>query len=148
MGTTFYMLTENKETAEKYMHGVYTLTDAPWWGYTIEIAKTSVGWKPLFHAYPNIKSVVDLKALYATGAYTIYDEYYTVYTWEQFAVRVLQYNKDNVEALCHILPKKFSTQDKIKGVPAVDIYGNSFPYKNFYADDMGFEFYSMESSYV
>lgn len=144
LGTTYYMLTTDKVVAESKFQGRYTLTDTPCWGYAIEIAKTSVGWKPIFHAYPSIQSVADIKKLYDTGAFIIYDEYADKYTWAQFTEKVLSHNKNNPDAFGHILSAKPRADDTIRGIPAIDLYGNNFPYKNFFADADGFEFYKTE----
>ena len=50
MGTNFYMMTSDKEAANEWFEDSYELTDYPQWGYSIHIAKTSGGWKPLFQS--------------------------------------------------------------------------------------------------
>lgn len=92
MGTNFYLSTVNKDIAEKYFGYDYELTDTPTWGYEIHVAKTSVGWLPLFQSHDCFKSVGQLKKLYDTGKFILYDEYGTIYTWDEFDKRVLKFN--------------------------------------------------------
>ena len=93
MGTNFYMLTRNKYMAEKYAPYSYKLTDTPYFGYKIHVAKTSCGWLPLFQGHKNgINSVREYKAAYETYEFEIADEYGNIYTWEEFDERVLKFN--------------------------------------------------------
>ena len=92
IGTNFYLMTKVKATRDKYFGFDYELTDTPDWGYQIHIAKTSMGWLPLFQAHNCFESIKQLKELYDTGDFTISDEYGEVYNWEQFDKRVLQHN--------------------------------------------------------
>lgn len=93
MGTNFYLMTRNKEMAQKYAPYSYELTDIPYFGYEIHIAKTSCGWLPLFQGHKDgINSVREYKAAYETGEFEITDEYGDVYTWEEFTERVLKFN--------------------------------------------------------
>lgn len=97
IGTNFYLLTQKREIADNYFGYNRELTDTPVWGYEIHIAKTSSGWLPLFQAHDCFKSVKQLKALYDTGDFLIYDEYSKTYTWEEFDQRVLQFNGGTVK---------------------------------------------------
>ena len=63
MGTNFYMMTSDKEAANEWFEDNYELTDYPQWGYSIHIAKTSGGWKPLFQEHSRIHSVNDIKII-------------------------------------------------------------------------------------
>lgn len=93
MGTNFYMITKNKKMAEKYAPYSYELTDRPYFGYEIHVAKTSCGWLPLFQGHRDgINSVREYKTAYKTGEFEIVDEYGNIYTWEEFDKRVLQFN--------------------------------------------------------
>lgn len=93
MGTNFYMITKNKELAQRYAPYSYELIDSPYFGYKIHVAKTSCGWLPLFQAHKNgIDSVVEYKTAYDTGEFRIYDEYGCEYNWDAFDVRVLKHN--------------------------------------------------------
>lgn len=95
MGTNFYLATKNRDLRDEYFGNNFILTDIPDWGYEIHIAKTSCGWKPLFQAHPDaFKSVAELKALYESGGFVIYDEYQKIYNWESFVERVVNWNKD------------------------------------------------------
>ena len=75
MGTNFYMMTSDKEDANEWFEDNYELTDYPQWGYSIHIAKTSGGWKPLFQEHSRIHSVNDIKIIMSTGKFIIYNEY-------------------------------------------------------------------------
>ena len=91
MSTNFYLRNEKlwndcKEFEKKY--GVYV--SAP----EIHIAKTSIGWKPLFQDNLLFKSVADIKQFYDKSGLEIFDEYNTKYTWEQFEERVLKFGVD------------------------------------------------------
>lgn len=140
MGTTFYMMTEDKEVIKRYFDDMYELTDTPHWGYSVRIAKISGGWKPLFRAYKNMRSVEQLKAIYATGEFVIYDEYGVTYDWNAFSAKVLHFADDNPDAFGHLFPPKTDSNANVRGVPITDVYGYNFPYKDFYADSDGFEF--------
>ena len=102
MGTNFYLMTKSKEkrdmyfghkTDNGYFIGDYELTDNPDWGYTIHIAKTSMGWLPLFQMYKGVfESIEQLKTIYDTGDILIIDEYGDTYDWLGFQERVLNFN--------------------------------------------------------
>ena len=93
MGTNFYMITKNKTMASIYAPYSYELTDTPYFGYEIHVAKTSCGWLPLFQGHKNgINSVSEYKAAYETGEFDIVDEYGTSYNWDEFEDRVLKFN--------------------------------------------------------
>lgn len=93
MGTNYYMITKNKELANKLTNGQYKLTDTPDWGYSCHVVKCSAGWLPLFQAYTDgARSVKDYKAAYDTGEFIIADEYGSTFTWEQFDEEVLRHN--------------------------------------------------------
>lgn len=93
MGTNFYLITRNKTMAQKYAPYSYELTDEPYFGYEVHIAKTSGGWLPLFQGHKDgINSVREYKAAYDTGEFDIVDEYGDFYNWEEFTERVLKFN--------------------------------------------------------
>lgn len=92
MGTNFYVGTADKEARDQYFGFQYELTDTPTWLYEQHIAKTSMGWLPSFEDSRSIHSVADIKKLYDTGKFVIYDEYGQYYTWEEFDERVLKFN--------------------------------------------------------
>ena len=93
MGTNFYFMTTDKDAAQKYAPYSYELTDTPYFGYEIHVAKTSCGWLPLFQGHKDgINSVSEYKAAYDTQEFDIYDEYGNLYTWNEFDKRVLQFN--------------------------------------------------------
>lgn len=88
MGTNFYL---RKKYSKQEQH----------------IAKTSMGWLPIFEASENIRSVADIKTLYDTKKYWIVDEYGEKYNWEQFTERVLKFNGGVAGAI----PKSYYTPD-------------------------------------
>lgn len=93
MGTNFYLMTRNKTMAQKYAPYSYELTDTPYFGYEIHVAKTSCGWLPLFQGHKDgINSVQEYKIAHATGEFDIVDEYGSSYTWDEFTERVLKFN--------------------------------------------------------
>lgn len=92
MGTNFYIMTKSKEARDKYFGYNYELTDEPDWGYEQHVAKTSCGWLPSFDGSGCFKSIRELKEIYDSGLFVLYDEYGTTYTWEEFDNRVLQFN--------------------------------------------------------
>ena len=137
MGTNFYLFTKAKRRAELCN---YALTDTPDFGYMIHIAKTSCGWLPLFETHKDIvRSVKDIKALYDSGDFTIYDEYDTEYTWNEFDERVLQFN-GGVEG--KITPKMEVDDDGT----TISIPISHMKYKNgqyaymYFKDNEGYEF--------
>lgn len=103
MGTNFYLLTKSKEKRDKwFVCGEYELTDIPDWGYEVHIAKTSGGWLPLFEAHEKVKSVRTIKRLYDEGEFHIFDEYGEEYDWDGFEKRVLEFSRDDADAISHI----------------------------------------------
>ena len=93
MSTNFYMITKNKKLAQRYAPYSYELTDEPYFGYEIHVAKTSCGWLPAWQGHNDgINSVAEYKAAYDTGEFKIYDEYGTEYNWDAFDDRVIKFN--------------------------------------------------------
>ena len=92
MGTNFYIMTKSKEARDKYFGWSYELTDTPDWGYQQHVAKTSCGWLPSFDGSGCFKSIRELKNIYDSGEFILYDEYGTIYTWDEFDERVLKFN--------------------------------------------------------
>lgn len=107
MGTNFYLATKSKEIRDKYFGWKYEIVDEPDWGYEIHIAKTSCGWLPLFQMHDCFKSIRQLKELYDTGEFIIYDEYHKIYNWEEFDERVLKFNGGVRGAI----PREYIEQD-------------------------------------
>ena len=112
------MNTSKKNVAEKYFGWDYELTDNPTWAYQIHIAKTSMGWLPLFEAHENIKSIKQLKELYDIGEFFISDEYGDTYNWEEFDTRVLQFNGG---------VKGVAPREEIKRDPSSRFYDHRLP---------------------
>ena len=92
MGTNFYIMTKSKEARDKYFGWSYELTDTPDWGYQQHVAKTSCGWLPSFDGSGCFKSIRELKNIYDSGEFILYDEYGTIYTWDEFDDRGLKFN--------------------------------------------------------
>jgi hypothetical protein len=152
MGTNFSLITKSKEVRDKYFGYNYELTDTPDWGYEIHIAKTSMGWLPLFQAHDCFKSIRQLKELYDTGEFILADEYGTAYTWEEFDERVLQFNGG---------VKGVAPREKIEQDPHSRYYDRDLPeYKpishfdyahgrysmDYFTDEDGYEFTTHEFS--
>lgn len=92
MGTNFFIGTPSKEYKDQYFGYDYELTDSPAWLYCQHIAKTSAGWIPLFQSHNCFRSIKELKELYHTGSFILFDEYGAMYTWDEFDERVLKFN--------------------------------------------------------
>lgn len=152
MGTNFSLITKSKETRDKYFGYNYKLTDTPDWGYEIHIAKTSMGWLPLFQAHDCFKSIRQLKELYDTGEFILANEYGIVYTWEEFDERVLKFNggvkgvapRVKIEQDRH---SRYYDQDlpEYKPISHFD-YAHGRYSMNYFTDEDGYEFTSHEFS--
>ena len=159
MGTNFYMITKNKEMAQRYAPYSYELTDEPYFGYEIHVAKTSCGWLPLFQGHKDgINSVAEYKAAYDTNEFKIYDEYGCEYNWDAFDDRVLKFNggvlnMQNPEKIEQDKNSPYYDKNLPKYYPVSHIGGNpqSYKYDNWFASDNfkdpdGFEFSRSEFS--
>ena len=139
MSTNYYILTKDKSIIEKY--GLtYELTDSPDWGYKVHIAKRSHGWKPLFQGHKNINSIDDIYKLINESTVTILDEYDRIQTVEEFEKEVIEWFKDDKEALSHIEEEE---KDRFKNA------GRSYWYldsSKLWTDDKGYEFMSLDFS--
>ena len=84
MGTNYYLITSDK--SKKILLGTnYTIVEEPYFAYELHIMKKSFGWLPLFEYHPKaIESVADIKRLYDSGGFEIYDEYGHLVSWEDF----------------------------------------------------------------
>ena len=147
MGTNFYFFTQNREARKTFFPEEGTIVDTPDFGYEFHIAKTSAGWLPLFQSYSNVKSVKDIKRVWDSGLFKIYDEYGKEYNWEQFHDRVITFN-GGVKGVVKQEKKdlnipKFSNTDKpqYEMVPiSHPDYHNGEYAKYFTRDDEGYEF--------
>lgn len=156
MGTNFYFHTKNKELLKIYAPYSYELTDTPEFAYTIHVAKTSMGWLPLFQAHrEGINSVKEYKELYDSGEVQIYDEYGTKYNWEEFDERVLQFNGGRLgakepEYIGHDLDDKYCPEYiPISHLPgSKQSYNCRFPHTatTLSKDDEGYEFEEIDFS--
>lgn len=152
MGTNFYLFTKNKAMAQKYAPYSYSLTDEPDFGYEIHIAKTSMGWLPLFQSHEELYSVRDFKAAYDTGEFKIFDEYGDEYDWDGFTERVLEFNGGKHG----VAPREKVKQDKNSMFYDPDVpeylpishfeYGNGKYAIDYYTDAEGYEFTTHEFS--
>lgn len=153
MSTNFYMITKNKEQAQRYAPYSYELTDEPYFGYEIHIAKTSAGWLPLFQAHKNgIDSVAEYKNAYDTGEFRIYDEYGCEYNWNAFDARVLKHNGgilgvQKPEKIEQNKCSRWYDKNMPDYYPISHIQGNPQSYKfinqfvnNYFVDSQGYEF--------
>lgn len=153
MGANFYMITKNKEQAQRYAPYSYELTDEPHFGYEIHIAKTSAGWLPLFQAHKDgISSVAEYKAAYDTGEFRIYDEYGCEYNWDAFEVRVLKHNGgilgvQKPEKIEQDKRSQWYDKNTPDYYPISHIQGSPQSYKfinqfvnNYFVDSQGYEF--------
>ena len=151
MGTNFYIGTNSKDVRDKYFGYDYNLTDAPTWLYYQHIAKTSYGWLPLFQAHDSIKSVKQLKELYDTGEFIIFDEYDITYTWPEFKERVLEFNGgisgvQEKEEIVNVPGRTFYDKNLPKYKPISHCPGTDCSYKfdyyanEYYKDPEGYEF--------
>ena len=154
MGTNFYMITKNKTMASIYAPYSYELTDTPYFGYEIHVAKTSCGWLPLFQGHKNgINSVSEYKAAYETGEFDIVDEYGTSYNWDEFEDRVLKFNggirgEQNPEKIERDKSSMFYDKNLPEYGPISHIGGTKQSYKygfnefynDYFEDSEGFEF--------
>lgn len=154
MGTNFYLMTRNKTMAQKYAPYSYELTDTPYFGYEIHIAKTSGGWLPLFQGHRDgINSVHAYKEAYHTGEFDIVDEYGSFYTWAEFTERVLKFNGGvrGVMPLEKVAVDKTSRFYDPKIPDHIPISHFDYQYdgywaNDYFADDEGYEFDSREFS--
>ena len=154
MGTNFYFMTKNKAVAQKYAPYSFELTDEPYFGYEIHIAKTSCGWLPLFQGHTNgINSVQEYKKAYDTGEFEIYDEYGNQYSWIEFDERVLKFNGGirgvkKIEKINQDRNSSFYDDALPNYGPISHISGNSQSYKysfvedysDYFVDSEGYEF--------
>ena len=143
MGTNFYLMTKSKELKEKYFGYNCELTDTPFWGYQIHIAKTSAGWLPLFQKHNCIQSVKDIEKLYFKG-FLICDEYGTSYGWEEFTKRVLQHNGGIKDVIKREL--KEDPWDGTKIYYPISHFDSAYAMERgrYFVDEEGYEFTDME----
>lgn len=84
MGTNYYLLTKELKYKDKLGDKV-EITDTPFFAYSLHLMKNSCGWLNLFESHKGvIESVADIKRLYETGDFEIYDEYNRKVEWEDF----------------------------------------------------------------
>ena len=139
MGTNYYFISKNKQAMNEWFGEFkYQLIDTPYFGYEAHVAKTSMGWLPLFQGYKNIKSVNDLKKCYDTGAFKIFDEYEDEYNWEEFKERVIEHNGGYLGAIER--RKVESTYGDLPNYRPISHFevedANAY-----FKDDKGYEFY-------
>lgn len=159
MGTNFYMITKNKEMAQRYAPYSYVLTDEPYFGYEIHVCKTACGWLPIFQGHKDgINSVAEYKIAYDTNEFKIYDEYGCEYNWDAFDDRVLKFNGGILgvkkpEKIKQDKNSRWHDKNMPDYYPVSHISGSpqSYKYDNWFANDTfkdpdGFEFSRSEFS--
>ena len=146
MGTNYYFFTRNKEAVRKYFGESFNLVDFPDFGYRIHVAKTSIGWLPLFQAHEHCRSVEEFFAAYQSGKFRIFDECGDELTWESFTEEVLGHN-GGVEGAIPKTPFKsnpaspFYDSNMPDHVPVSHFeYGNGNHSDHFFKDPQGYEF--------
>lgn len=151
MGTNFFLFTKDKSICEKLGLN-YSLTDIPDFGYEIHIAKTSCGWLPLFQAHSGIRSLQDLKRIYASGKFKIFDEYWKCYDWYNFSKRVIEWN-GGVAGVAPLVPFIQDSSSELYDANMPDhIPVSHFDYKDksyakyYFKDDEGYEFMELDFS--
>lgn len=83
-GTNYYLLTKDLKYRNK-LGDKCEITDIPYFAYSLHLMKSSCGWLNLFEFHNGvIESVADIKKLYDTGDFEIYDEYGEKYEWDKF----------------------------------------------------------------
>ena len=146
MGTNFYLNTTDKDVRDKYFGYDYELTDNPEWAWRIHIAKTSMGWLPLFQAHECFKSIKQLKDMYYSDEFFISDEYGDSYTWEAFEERVLKFNGGVKGAIKRTKIKqdpnsKFYDPNSPEYMPVSHFeYADGQYSSEYFTDDEGYEF--------
>lgn len=84
MGTNYYLITKDLKYKDK-LGDKCEITDTPFFAYSLHLMKNSCGWLNLFESHRGvIESVADIKRLYDTGDFEIYDEYNTKLSWDDF----------------------------------------------------------------
>ena len=127
------------------------MTDIPTWLYQQHVAKTSAGWLPLFQSHDSFKSVEQLKRLYDTGKFILYDEYGIIYTWDEFDERVLKFNggiSGAIEKVKNTIDKhdKFYDPNMPEYLPISHCSGPDCTYNfgqysgDYFKDEAGYEF--------
>lgn len=84
MGTNYYLLTKDLKYRNK-LGDKCEITDTPYFAYSLHLMKNSCGWLNLFEYHKGvIESVADIKKLYDTGDFEIYNEYGELFKWGEF----------------------------------------------------------------
>lgn len=144
MGTNYYFITKEKAVAERFAPGKYELTDTPFFGYSIHIAKISCGWLPLFQGYVGgIQSVEDIRAAYLTRKFQIFDEYDREHSWEDFSSEVLNHN-GGIAGFSEKIPyirSYYNDPDMPDFLPVSHFeYGKGKYASRYFRDKQGYEF--------
>lgn len=145
MGTNYYLLTKNKETAKKLAPYSYKLTDKPYFAYEIHLAKTSCGWLPLFQAHrEGISSVDDIRNVYNLRDVELFNEYGERVFWATFEAGVLHHNG----GIAGVAPRerydktsKYADMDMPDYLPVSHFdYGRGKYASHYFKDKEGYEF--------
>lgn len=138
MGTNFYFRFKDKQAKNLWFkQDEYELVDEPDFAYEVHIAKTSIGWKPLFQAAKGYRSVAEMKEAYdSIPGCKIVDEYGAEYTWREFKERVLDFNRSK---RCVASEQDVDDTHCISHILYEDPYWPSYKPQYFYDQD-GYEF--------
>lgn len=84
MGTNYYLITKDEKYQNK-LGSKCEIIDTPYYAYSLHLMKNSCSWLNLFEYHQGvIESVKDIKKLYDTGDFEIYDEYSRKIDWKEF----------------------------------------------------------------
>lgn len=146
MGTNFYILTADTKAKDKYFGINYEITERPILGYMQHVGMTCSGWLPLFDGTGCFKSIKELKEIYDTGLFVLYDEYGNTYNWEEFDRRVVHFNGGVVGAVKKMKydideTNSFHDPDMPEYLPVSHFeYGNGKYAYDYFKDEEGYEF--------
>lgn len=136
MGTNYYLLTKDLKYKDKLGNKV-EITDTPFFAYSLHLMKNSCGWLNLFEYHQGvIESVADIKRLYDTGDFEIYDEYHRKIEWNEFEeiyiAKYTRYKNGDTEKLeSHIIAQEREKYSVIKIRYFTDSEGYEFTDREF-----------------
>ncbi len=134
MGTNFYLNIKNKDFAEKYFHGEYTIYELAFFRYEVHIGKTSMGWKSLYQshkaAYNSVEEMMSFIKEHYPKEIKIYDEYDNELNPDELKKRLIDWDdlfaKQYVKYVPEKKNKKYSHYYFVKGTK--DDYDITIPY--------------------
>lgn len=131
MGTNYYLLTKDLKYKDK-LGNKCEITDTPFFAYSLHLMKNSCGWLNLFEYHNGvIESVADIKRLYDTGDFEIYDEYNRKVEWadfeEIFTTKYTRYRNGETDKFeSHIIAQKRDIHSFVSIRYFTDIEGYEF----------------------